>query len=156
MVSGSEWLGPLSDYTANCRPFLEVEVTLRLTVSKSCYRAPLWDLRPDIISCRNVAVWNLRSYIYGVPCLTRGWVCNLRCNHSKVRVAQNPKPYITVSSETPPTRRARFPYLYPPGTGWPSYTPRHWVPLRRLLRLVGLRLRYSNAPPTWRDRYLYI
>jgi hypothetical protein len=30
--------------------------------------------------------------------------------------------------ETPPTWRARFPYLYPPGTGWPSDTPRHWVP----------------------------
>jgi hypothetical protein len=30
--------------------------------------------------------------------------------------------------KTPPTRRARFPYLYPPGTGWPSYSPRHWVP----------------------------
>jgi hypothetical protein len=25
--------------------------------------------------------------------------------------------------ETPPTWRARSPYLYPPGTGWPSYTP---------------------------------
>jgi hypothetical protein len=24
--------------------------------------------------------------------------------------------------------RARSPYLYPPGTGWPSHTPRHWVP----------------------------
>jgi hypothetical protein len=30
--------------------------------------------------------------------------------------------------ETHPTWRARSPYLYPPGTGWPSYTPRHWVP----------------------------
>jgi hypothetical protein len=27
----------------------------------------------------------------------------------------------------PPTWRARFPYLYPPGTGWTSYTPEHWV-----------------------------
>jgi hypothetical protein len=27
--------------------------------------------------------------------------------------------------ETPTTR---YPYLYPPGTGWPTYTPRHWVP----------------------------
>jgi hypothetical protein len=35
-----------------------------------------------------------------------------------VRVAQNPYPYFTVSSETLPTCRARFPYLYPPGTGW--------------------------------------
>jgi hypothetical protein len=30
--------------------------------------------------------------------------------------------------EAPPTWRARFPYLYPTGTGWPGYTPRHWVP----------------------------
>jgi hypothetical protein len=30
--------------------------------------------------------------------------------------------------ETPPTWRVRSPYLYPPGTGWSSYTPRHWVP----------------------------
>jgi hypothetical protein len=29
--------------------------------------------------------------------------------------------------ESPPTWRARSPYLYPPGTGWPSYTPIHWV-----------------------------
>jgi hypothetical protein len=109
-----------------------VEVTLRLSQSAnmSWYRVPLWDLRPDIISCRNVAVWNLRSCIYGAPSLTRGRVCNLQCNHSMVRVAQNPKPYFTVSSETPPTWKARFLYLYPPGTGWPSYTPGHWVPFR--------------------------
>jgi hypothetical protein len=37
-------------------------------------------------------------------------------------------PYFTVLTfETPPTWRARSRYLYPPGTGWPSYTPRHWV-----------------------------
>jgi hypothetical protein len=42
-----------------------------------------------------------------------------------------------------PTWRARSPYLYPPGTGWPSYTPRHWVPFCRLLRLTGLRWKYS-------------
>jgi hypothetical protein len=30
--------------------------------------------------------------------------------------------------KTPPTWRARSQYLYPPGTGCPSYTPRHWVP----------------------------
>jgi hypothetical protein len=113
-------------------PNMEVEVTLRLTVSQSVsmswYRVPLWDLWPDIISFRNVAVWNLRSCIYGAPSLTRGRAWNLRCNHSMVQVAQNPKPYFTVSSETPPTWRARFPYLYPSGTEWPSYTPGHWVP----------------------------
>jgi hypothetical protein len=30
-------------------------------------------------------------------------------------------------------------YLYPPGTGWPCYTPRSGFLLRRLLRLPGLR-----------------
>jgi hypothetical protein len=30
--------------------------------------------------------------------------------------------------ETLPTWRTRYPYLYPLGTGWPSYTHRHWVP----------------------------
>jgi hypothetical protein len=30
--------------------------------------------------------------------------------------------------DTPPTWRARSPYLYSTGTGWPSCTPRHWVP----------------------------
>jgi hypothetical protein len=107
---------------------VEVEVTLWLTVSQYVLVSnTLAGLRPDIICCRNV-VWNLRSYIYGAPSLTRGRVCNLLYNHSMVRVAQNAKPYFTVSSESPPTWMARFPYLYRPGTGWPSYTPGHWVP----------------------------
>jgi hypothetical protein len=29
--------------------------------------------------------------------------------------------------ESLPTWRVRSPYLYPPGTEWPSYSPRHWV-----------------------------
>jgi hypothetical protein len=48
--------------------------------------SPLWNLRPDIISCQNVAVWNLRS------CFC--W-----------------EPYFTLSSDTPPTWRDRFPCL---------------------------------------------
>jgi hypothetical protein len=42
---------------------------------------------------RYVSVWNLRSCIYWAPSLTRGRVCNLQCNHSMVRIAENPKPY---------------------------------------------------------------
>jgi hypothetical protein len=30
--------------------------------------------------------------------------------------------------ETPPTWRARSPYFFPPGIGWPGYIPRHWIP----------------------------
>jgi hypothetical protein len=104
------------------------------SVSMSWYRAPLLDLRPDITSFRNVDVWNLRYCVYWAPSLTRGRVCNLQCNHSMVRVAQNPKPYFTVSSKTSPTWRVRFSYLYSPGIGWPSYTPRHWEVLYPLLK----------------------
>jgi hypothetical protein len=49
--------------------------------------------------------------------------------------------------ETPATWRARSRYLYPPGTGWPTFTPRYSVPFRRLLRLARLRWRYSTPPP---------
>jgi hypothetical protein len=95
------------------------------TDSMSWYRAPLWDLRPDIISCRNVAVWNLRSW-------------------SMVRVAQNP--YHTLLSHL------RLPQPGPPGSH--IYIPQEQdgpvipadtgFPLRHLLRLTGLRWRYSN------------
>jgi hypothetical protein len=110
----------------------------------SWYRVHLCDLRPDIISCRNVAVSNLWSCSYWAPSLTRGRVCNLQCNHSVVRVTQNSKPYYTVSSETPQTWRAKFPYLYPLGIGWPSYTPGHWDPLTSSLttRLLPISLPY--------------
>jgi hypothetical protein len=44
----------------------------------------------------------------------------------------NPAGLVTVfyclRFETPLAWRARSPYLYPPGTGWPGYAPRHWVP----------------------------
>jgi hypothetical protein len=36
--------------------------------------------------------------------------------------------FYCLSFETLPTWRTRYPSLYPPGKGWPSYTPRHWVP----------------------------
>jgi hypothetical protein len=64
------------------------EVTLRLTVSQSvclCIEHPL-----GLTSYRYVSVWNLRSYFCGAPSLVRGPVCNLQCNHSMVRIAQNP------------------------------------------------------------------
>jgi hypothetical protein len=36
--------------------------------------------------------------------------------------------FYSLRFETPPTWRARSPYLYPSGTGCPGYNPRHWVP----------------------------
>jgi hypothetical protein len=63
---------------------------------------------------------------------------------SWVEVPQNSRPYFTVSSETPPTWRARSPHLYPQGTGWPRALGSFLSPLttRRALRWS-----YSNPPP---------
>jgi hypothetical protein len=44
----------------------------------------------------------------------------------------------------------------PQEQGGPVISPGTEFPLRRLLRLAGLQWRYSNPPPTWRDRFLYI
>jgi hypothetical protein len=46
-----------------------------------------------------------------------------------------------------PNWRTRSLYLYPRSDRGPSYTPRHRLLFRRLLRLAGLRWRYSNPPP---------
>jgi hypothetical protein len=110
----------------------------------SWYRVPLWDLWPDITSCRNVAVWNLGSFIYGAPSLTKGRVSNLQCNHSMVRVAQN-RNHVLLS-------HLRFPQPGGPGSriyipqeqGGPVIPPGTGFPLHRLLRLAGLRWKYSN------------
>jgi hypothetical protein len=60
--------------------------SLRPTVSRYVLASiPLWDLRPDMSECccQKFVVLYLSS-------LTRGRVCGLQCNHSVVRVAQNP------------------------------------------------------------------
>jgi hypothetical protein len=66
--------------------------------------------------------------------LTKGWVCCLQLLLGLASaVLLGPSPtglnHILLSDlRLPPTWRARSPYLHPPGTGWPDYTPRHWVP----------------------------
>jgi hypothetical protein len=113
---------------------VEIEVTLRLTVSQSVSQSVCLGVEHLCGTCDQILlpvgmfVWDLRSCFCWAPSLTRGRIYNLQCNHSMIRVAQNPQRYFTVSSENPPTRRARFPYLYPPGTGKPSYIHGHWVP----------------------------
>jgi hypothetical protein len=60
--------------------------------------------------------------------------------------------------ETPPTWKASYPYLYPPGIWWPGYTPRHWVPFssppathrataRRICEVLGA---HMWCKPNWR------
>jgi hypothetical protein len=45
-----------------------------------------------------------------------------------------------------PNMEGQVPVFISPGTGWPSYTPGHWVLSCQLLGLAGLRWRYSNPP----------
>jgi hypothetical protein len=55
--------------------------------------------------------------------------------------------FYCLTFETLPTWRARLPYLYPQEQGGPVIPPGTGFPFRRLLRLAGLRWRYSNPPP---------
>jgi hypothetical protein len=97
------------------------------SASLSLCQAPNWGLRPDFHCCQTVAgllMWALS--------LTRGRICRLQLLlilGSTVILGSESRCYY-LRFETPPTSRARSPYFYPPGTGWPSYTctSRHWVP----------------------------
>jgi hypothetical protein len=94
---------------------VKVKVTLRLTVSQSVSQYVLVSSTLVGLATRYYFLSECCCLVSMGLSLMRGRVCNLQCNHSTVRVAQNPKSYFTVSSEAPPTWRARFPYSYPPG-----------------------------------------
>jgi hypothetical protein len=94
-------------------------------------------------------VRQLRVSWCGAPSLISGWVCNSLVQQLLLGIAivvtlvsksRKTCDYFTVSSETPPTWGARSPYLYPAGTGWPSYTPIHWVPFSTPLMTRRARL----------------
>jgi hypothetical protein len=55
----------------------------------------------------------------------RSAVCNATTQWSVSRRTHNRS--LLSHLRLPPTWRARFPYIYPPGTERPSYNPRHWV-----------------------------
>jgi hypothetical protein len=83
-------------------------------------------------------VRQLRVCWNGAPSLTRGRVCLLQLLlSSPAQSFSGPSPaglmtiFHCLRFENPSTWRTRS--LYPPGTGWPSYTPRHWVVSHSLL-----------------------
>jgi hypothetical protein len=130
--------------TTNFLIEVEIEINLRPTVSLSRFRLP--------------SIWRLRISWCEVSSLTREWVCNFlvqlllgRASHFRAQVPRNSWLYFTASSQTPPTWRARFPYLYPLGTGWPVIPPGTGFPFRRLLWLGGLRWGYYSALPRGND-----
>jgi hypothetical protein len=113
---------------------VEVEVNLRPTVSRTVcpgVRRPS-GTHDQFFFCLEISFRQLRLCYFVAPSLTRGRVCNLL-----VQLLLGLTRAVTLGSKSrrthghillsylrlPPTWRARFPYLYPPGTGWPSYTP---------------------------------
>jgi hypothetical protein len=53
--------------------------------------------------------------------------------------------------KTPLTWRARSRYLYPPGTGWPGYALRHWVPFLSPPMTRNAMVEVFNPTSTWED-----
>jgi hypothetical protein len=101
-----------------------------------------------------ITVRQLRVCWGGALSLTRGRVCRLQLLlvlASAVILGSESRwirDHILLSQiRDSPTWRAKSPYLYPLGIGWPSYTPGTGFHFRRLLRLTGLRWWYSNPPP---------
>jgi hypothetical protein len=78
------------------------------SASLSWNKTPIWGLRPHFYYCLTIAV-----FLYGAPSLTRERVCLLQCTIYNI--------FYCLRFET------RSLYLCTPGTGWPGYTPRHWV-----------------------------
>jgi hypothetical protein len=81
-----------------------------------------------------ITVTQLRVCWFGVPSLTRElFVVYNCCWFSPAQSFSGPSSggimtiFYCLRFKTTPTWRARSPYLYPPRTGWSSYTPRHWV-----------------------------
>jgi hypothetical protein len=82
-----------------------------------------------------ITVRQLRVFDVGRSLWRENWSAVYNCCWSspvQSFLGLNPAGLMTIlyclRFETFPTWRARSLYLYPPGTGWPSYTPRHWVP----------------------------
>jgi hypothetical protein len=118
---------------------VEVEVNLRPTVSQAVcpgVRRPS-GTRDQFFFLLEISYRQLRICYFVAPSLTRGQVGNLL-----VQLLLGFAIAVTLGSKSrrthghillsylrlPPTWRVRFPYLYAPGTGWPSYTPGHWIP----------------------------
>jgi hypothetical protein len=79
--------------------------------------SPIWGSRPDFYYCHTVA-----------PSLTRGRVSRLQLllvvASAAILWSESRGTYYHILL----TQWARFPYLFPRGTRWTSYSPRHWVP----------------------------
>jgi hypothetical protein len=98
-------------------------------ISLSRRQAP-WD------SGQNFFQLNTRGHSpYVTSSLTIGWVCRLQFLLAfasavilRSQSSRTDDRILLSQIRDSPHLEPRSPYLYPPGTGWCSYTTRHWVP----------------------------
>jgi hypothetical protein len=103
------------------------------SASPSWCQAPICDPRPIFLSPRN---FQLRVCYSVAPSLTRGRVRKLLLLLIFVSAvplgseSRGTQGHILLSQflRLPQPGGPGSPYLYPPGTGCPRYTPGHWVP----------------------------
>jgi hypothetical protein len=110
---------------------VEVDVKLQPTVRRPIRRGVRHPsgTRDQFFFLLEILLRQVRVCYFVAPSLTRRQVRNLLLLVLASAVTRDTRPYFIVPIlETPPTWRNRSPYLYPPGTGWPRYTPGHWVP----------------------------
>jgi hypothetical protein len=102
-----------------------------------------------------ITVRQLRGCWCGALSLTRERVCRLQLLSVLASavifgswVPRDSWPYFTVSDSRFPQHEGPGPCIYiPQEQGGPVISPGTGFPFRRLLRLTGLRWRYSNPPP---------
>jgi hypothetical protein len=112
----------------------------------SWYRAPLWDLRPDITSCQNVVVWNCGLISEGRPLWREDGsaICSVITQWVEERRTLTIL-YCLIWDSPQPGRPGSHIYILQE-QGGPVIPPGTEFPLRRLLQLAGLRWRYFNPP----------
>jgi hypothetical protein len=98
----------------------------------------------------------MRSCLCEAPSLTRGWVCNLQCNHSRVRVAQNRNHTLLSYLRLPQPGGPGSRIYIPREQGGPIISQGTGFALLCLLQLAGLRWRYSNPQPGGPGPHIYM
>jgi hypothetical protein len=118
-VHERKWIhsGKVKYITKSKHTVVEVEVKLQPTVSCPV-RQHQSGTRGKFLFLLEIFFRQLRVCYFEVPSLTRGWVCNLLLLLVLAsEVPQDSRAYFIVPIlETPPTWRAKSPYLFPPGT----------------------------------------
>jgi hypothetical protein len=129
--------------------YVEVEVNLWLTLSRPVRPGVGHPsgTRDQFFFLLEISFRQLRLCYFVAPSLTRGRVCNLLYNcfwalPEQSLLGRSPaiwpsRPYFTVSSETSPTWRARFPYYIPQEHVGPVLPSGTGFPFCRLLQLAG-------------------